>query len=535
MQPIPFPSPYVDAAPHPEPPAQAVAVRGVSVIEARWSVRLMGAVEARGAGQTITHWPSRAVAALLARLALAPDRAHAREELIELLWPGVALDVGRNRLRQALSALKSLLEPPGPQRMPVLTADRYVVRVVPDALYCDARELARRVHAGEPLPPGLCGEGELMPGFYDQWIAEERLRLAALRERVAPAEADAPALAAFRAQQGVVASGDPGMAMPLPAYLTRAFGLDAACARLIDTLAGSRLVTLHGPGGSGKTRLAVEMARRLREPGDVGARGDPALRVECVVFVPLLGCSSEPQLLEAVARAVGAADSGDDARHLCALLDGRQVLLVLDNAEQLPPQADAAIRALLEALPRLRVLVTSRRLFGIDGEQTLELEGLPLPKDDAPFAEVAANPAVALFVDRARAVRADFRLGERQAATLSALVRLLGGMPLAIELAASRVRSLAPLELLERLRDGAGTPMLDLLARPRARASSASSSRSRSAANSRTGCSSTWQLAGSSRDPSRSQPSSLRARCTSERPCNSSSSSPVSAGSSPAT
>ena len=81
--------------------------------EPRWQIRLLGSVAASDGVQHLERFPSRAVAALLARLALAPDRVHPREELVELLWPGVALDVGRNRLRQVLSTLKSMLEPPG--------------------------------------------------------------------------------------------------------------------------------------------------------------------------------------------------------------------------------------------------------------------------------------------------------------------------------------------------------------------------------------------------------------------------------------
>lgn len=109
----------------------------------RWRVRLLGAVSASRAGQQVLRFPSRAVATLLARLALAPERAHAREELIELLWPGVAPAVGRNRLRQVLSTLKSLLEPAGEPGHAVLQADRLSVRVVPGALACDARDFQR--------------------------------------------------------------------------------------------------------------------------------------------------------------------------------------------------------------------------------------------------------------------------------------------------------------------------------------------------------------------------------------------------------
>src|SRR5688500_6634291 len=98
-----------------------------------WSVRLLGAIEARGPGGVITRWPARAVAALLARLVLGPRRAHPREELVELLWPGVALEVGRNRLRQALSTLKSLLEGGDRHAAPRIVADRATVRLADGA------------------------------------------------------------------------------------------------------------------------------------------------------------------------------------------------------------------------------------------------------------------------------------------------------------------------------------------------------------------------------------------------------------------
>ena len=104
-------------------PDRAATASGV-----RWQLRLLGAVQARSGQQLLQRWPSRAAAALLARLALAPDNIHPREALIEQLWPGVALAVGRNRLRQTLSTLRALLEPPGPGLQPVLQADRHSLR-----------------------------------------------------------------------------------------------------------------------------------------------------------------------------------------------------------------------------------------------------------------------------------------------------------------------------------------------------------------------------------------------------------------------
>ena len=150
--------------------------------EPRWQIRLLGSVAASDGVQHLERFPSRAVAALLARLALAPDRVHPREELVELLWPGVALDVGRNRLRQVLSTLKSMLEPPGQPGAAVIQADRHGVRAVDGALGCDARLFEQMIRAGRTAEALALYRGDLMPGFYEDWIGDERHRLAALHE-----------------------------------------------------------------------------------------------------------------------------------------------------------------------------------------------------------------------------------------------------------------------------------------------------------------------------------------------------------------
>lgn len=190
-----------------------------------------------------------------------------------------------------------------------------------------------------------------------------------------------------------------------------------------------------------------------------------------VYFVPLLACESAAQVLQAAADAHGPGGRAAPRPRLLAALEQRRVLLVLDNLEQLNAEADREIATWLAALPQLHVLATSRRVLGLDGEAIIEQEGLALPPTGAKLDELAASPAVALFVDRARAARADFHLGPRNADAVGALVRRVGGMPLAIELAASRVRSLAPQHLLHRLAEGTGTPTLDLLARQRSGAS----------------------------------------------------------------
>lgn len=441
--------------------------------ECRWQVGLLGGVTAGDGVQLIERFPSRAVAALLARLALAPHRAHPREELVELLWPGVALAVGRNRLRQTLSTLKSLLEPPGLPGAAVIQADRLSVRAVPGALACDALQFERCARGGDDAQALSLYRGELMPGYYDEWIGEERQRLAALHERLQGRTASpttaavAVAHAAGQEPMPQPVSSAPAHGAPLPAYLTRRFGAEIIQARLRAQVNCQRLVTLQGPGGSGKTRLAVEVAQALRDHPAWPADAAAAPAFDRVAFVALVTCEDRAQFLQAIARALQLPGGGADQIDLLAqALADQRVLLVLDNFEQLVGRAEGAVLELLTRLPLLHLLVTSRRSLGLDGECSLAAEPLGLPPPDAGVAEAASHAAVALFVDRARAVRSDFHLGERNHAAIVALVRALQGMPLAIELAASRVRSFSPADMVSLLTaaDAPG-PHLALLAR----------------------------------------------------------------------
>jgi predicted ATPase/tetratricopeptide (TPR) repeat protein len=415
--------------------------------EPRWQIRLLGTVAASDGVQHLERFPSRAVAALLARLALAPDRVHPREELVELLWPGVALDVGRNRLRQVLSTLKSMLEPPGQPGAAVIQADRHGVRAVDGALGCDARQFEQMLRAGRTTEALALYRGDLMPGYYEDWIGEERHRLAALHESLQ--QQARPDLAPEAAAPHPPPTTPRPSAAHLPAYLTRLFGAEMAEARLRAQVRSHRLVTLLGPGGCGKTRLAVEVAQALRDrpAWSVDGAAEPAF--ECIAFVPLVSCDDAAQMLRAITRVVQLPSGGaDDVQHLVQALAGQRVLLVLDNFEQLVGRAEGMVAALLEQLPLLHLLVTSRRVLGLDGEHGVPAEPLGLPAADAGLAAAGASAAVALFVDRARAVRADFHLGERNHRAVLALVRALHGMPLAIELAASRVRSVSPADML---------------------------------------------------------------------------------------
>ena len=241
---------------------------------------------------------------------------------------------------------------------------------------------------------------------------------------------DLAVLLAERFQQSPEQVASPAVPARLPVPRTSFVGREDELEQISALLeSGSRLVTLAGPGGIGKTRLALEAARCVSDRYRDG-----------VAFVPLDGIADADLVPGAIAERLAVREfSGDAVTALISHLRGREMLLVFDNFEHVMGAAPA-VGVLLEEAPGLAVLVTSRELLHLSGEQEVQVPPLS-PEDDGS----------ALFTERARAVAHAFELAEGDREIVAEICRRLDGVPLAIELAAPRMRLLTPQQLLERL------------------------------------------------------------------------------------
>ncbi len=228
----------------------------------------------------------------------------------------------------------------------------------------------------------------------------------------------------------------------LPLQVSAFIGREAELAEVRERVANHRLLTITGIGGCGKTRLAIHAAAEL-----VSAEMDGACLVE---LAPL----TDPALLtQTVAAALDARppSSGSFRDALLDHLRQRRLLLVLDNCEHLLDAACELVETVLAQCPQVTIIATSREALGIGGEVVYRLRSLQLPEAVADLGGLAQVEAVRLFVDRAAAVASGFELTEQNAAAVTEICRRLDGLPLAIELAAARVRSMPPERIAERL------------------------------------------------------------------------------------
>ena len=230
----------------------------------------------------------------------------------------------------------------------------------------------------------------------------------------------------------------------LPQQLTTFIGREREQAEIEEFLTTTRLLTLLGMGGLGKTRLSLQIGASVMD-------GFP----DGVWFVDLQTIRDPSLVAGETARVLGVREEAGRPlmQTLSAHLKSRKLLIILDNCEQVVDASADLAGALLRSAPDVRILTTSRIALRVPGEQTYVVQPLPVPSRSAGFEALSASPAVQLFVERAKLHKPTFALTEREAPAVAELVSRLEGIPLALELAAARVRSLGIADINKRLQD----------------------------------------------------------------------------------
>jgi predicted ATPase len=397
------------------------------------TITLLGGFAATVDGDAVPEsaWRLKKARELVKLLALAPNRRMHREQAMDVLWPDRGPDAAANNLNQAVHVARRALGADVIEVRDDLTALADGVEVDVDRFEQAADDALRaRTPATCRAALALYG-GELLPeNRYDDWAIGRRDELAEIHDALA---------------EELSALGSAGRISGLPADASSFVGREHELAELRSLLTGTRLLTLAGTGGAGKTRLALELAR-----GAEASYAGGAALVE-------LAAVPDPRLVAdgvAAALDVRALPGRSPTETLADFLAPRTVLLVVDNCEHVLAAAAALVDGLLRAAPNVTIVATSREPLRVPGEVVFRVPSLTIPDPDAALApdELLRYEAVRLFVDRAAAA-APFALDDENAADVARICVRLDGLPLALELAAARLGALGPGVVAERLDD----------------------------------------------------------------------------------
>ena len=486
-------------------------------------VRLLGKFEVTYDGMAIAIL-SRPSQSLFAYLILTAGTSHRREKLAGMLWPDSLEETVRDNLRHALWRLRKAF--PASLASNYLLADDLSINFNASAEYwLDAAALnhLRDSASAQELMAVLSSyQGELLPGFYDEWVVLQREHLSSVFEHhmarlmfllqeqkrwldlldwaerwiklgqkpepayqalmsahaakgdmskvattyercvkslrefgIEPSEQTRTLFARLKTGRATLETGPvlsakerqtdvPKKNLPVP--LTSFIGREKEIDHVANLLEKRRLVTLTGPGGVGKTRLAIQSSNKMIHQFRDG-----------IWWVDLIGLNDDPLVLQAVAQAANVREMPSQPlfETLVEYIGIKQALLILDNCEHLIKGCAQLADRLLSACANLKVLATSREILGLTGESVWHVPGLSLPEQEqnSQIDLLMQSESISLFVERATAVNSGFALTERNARFIAQICQRLDGIPLAIELAAARVKVLPVEKIAARLND----------------------------------------------------------------------------------
>ena len=398
------------------------------------TIRLLAGFDAAVDGEPVAPraWRLKKARELVKLLALAPGRRLHREQVMDALWRDHAPNAAANNLYQAVHAARRALGPD------VIDVRDELVSLAPDVdldvdHFTKAAEEAAHLGSAAAVREALSlYPGELLPeNRYDDWADEPRGRLATVHAELA-------------AQLHELGSGS--RIGQLPIETSSFVGRGRELQELRGLLGRTRLLTLTGVGGAGKTRLALELARTV---GDDYADG--AVLVE---LAPVGEPSTVPVAV-AAALDVRALPGQDLSEAIRDFLAQRSQLLVLDNCEHLIGASAELVDAILRSAGEVTILATSREPLRVSGETVFRVPSLaiPDPEQHLPPEELVRYESVHLFAERAVRVLPGFEVDERNAGDVARICFRLDGLPLALELAAGRLGALSPGVIAERLDD----------------------------------------------------------------------------------